>query len=117
VFVASDLLYLNGNDLRKLPLIERKAQLEKIIHGTDIQFSENFEIDGPKMYAHACEVGLEGLVSKHRDRRYRAGRSPYWEGEEPQAPSDGPDHGGAVLTVLRLRHPPEKVQKARLTSA
>ena len=40
VMVAFDLLYLNGQDLRKLPLIERKALLKKIITGTDVQFSE-----------------------------------------------------------------------------
>ena len=49
VLVAFDLLYLNGYDLRKLPLIERKAHLKKIIDGTAIQCSDNFEIDGPKM--------------------------------------------------------------------
>jgi bifunctional non-homologous end joining protein LigD len=56
--VAFDLLYLNGYDLRQLPLIERKAHLKKIINGTDIQFSDSFEIDGSEMYAHACKVGL-----------------------------------------------------------
>src|SRR5207249_3958455 len=49
VLVAFDLLYLNGRDLRKLPLIERKARLRKIIDGTDIQYSESFDIDGPKL--------------------------------------------------------------------
>ena len=49
VFVAFDLLYLNGYDLRKLPLIERKARLKKIISDTDIQFSESFEVDGPEI--------------------------------------------------------------------
>jgi bifunctional non-homologous end joining protein LigD len=38
--VAFDLLYLNGRDLRKVPLLQRKAELNKIIAGTDIQFSE-----------------------------------------------------------------------------
>src|SRR6202166_2726663 len=42
VMVAFDLLYLNGRDLRKLPLHQRKAELKKIIGGTDIQFSESF---------------------------------------------------------------------------
>jgi bifunctional non-homologous end joining protein LigD len=46
VMVAFDLLYLNGYDLRKLPLIERKALLKKTIDKTDIQFSESFEVDG-----------------------------------------------------------------------
>ena len=42
MMVAFDLLYLNGSDLRKLPLIECKAHLKKLIAGTDIQFSESF---------------------------------------------------------------------------
>jgi bifunctional non-homologous end joining protein LigD len=72
--VAFDMLYLNGYDLRTLPLIERKVQL-KIIAGTDVQFSETFEIDGREMFAHACKVGLEGVVSKVRDSNYVSGRS------------------------------------------
>jgi bifunctional non-homologous end joining protein LigD len=46
--------------------------------GTDIQFSESFEVDGPEMYAHACKVGLEGVVSKVRDSRYPSGRGRDW---------------------------------------
>jgi bifunctional non-homologous end joining protein LigD len=69
VLVAFDLLYLNGYDLRKLPLGERKALLKKLIVDTDVQFSESFEVDGREMYAHACKVGLEGVVSKVRDSR------------------------------------------------
>jgi bifunctional non-homologous end joining protein LigD len=76
--VAFDLLYLNGYDLRKLPLIERKAQLKKIIAGTDVQLSETFEVDGAEMFAHACKVGLEGVLSKVRDSRYGSGRSRNW---------------------------------------
>src|ERR1700709_1148961 len=75
VMVAFDLLYLNGYDLRKLPLIERKTHLKKLIAKTDIQFSESFEVDGPEMFTHACGVGLEGVVSKLRDSRYVSGRA------------------------------------------
>jgi bifunctional non-homologous end joining protein LigD len=78
VLVAFDLLYLNGHDLRMLPLQERKALLRKTIDGTDVQFSESFEIDGGEMYAHACKVGLEGVVSKVRDSRYISGRISDW---------------------------------------
>jgi len=74
VMVAFDLLYLNGYDLRKLPLEERKSHLKKLIGKTAIQFSESFEADGPEMYKYACSVGLEGVVSKVRDSRYPAGR-------------------------------------------
>jgi len=78
VLIAFDLLYLNGYDLRKLSLIERKAHLKKLIAGTDIQFSESFEIDGPEMYRHACKVGLEGVVSKVRESNYNSGRGNDW---------------------------------------
>jgi bifunctional non-homologous end joining protein LigD len=78
VMVAFDLLYLNGYDLRKLPLTERKTHLKKLIDGTDIQFSESFEVDGGEMYAHACKVGLEGVVSKVRDSKYHSGRGNDW---------------------------------------
>jgi bifunctional non-homologous end joining protein LigD len=78
VMVAFDLLYLNGRDLRKLPLHQRKAQLKKIIAGTEIQFSESFEVDGQAMFEHACKVGLEGVMSKVRDSTYPTGRSNDW---------------------------------------
>jgi bifunctional non-homologous end joining protein LigD len=78
VLVAFDLLYLNGYDLRKLPLFERKALLKKILAETDVQFSESFEVDGREMFKHACEIGLEGVVSKVRDSRYLSGRSNDW---------------------------------------
>jgi bifunctional non-homologous end joining protein LigD len=78
VLVAFDLLYLNGYDLRRLPLFERKVQLRKIISDTDVQFSESFEVDGTEMYKHACKTGLEGVVSKVRDSRYNSGRTNDW---------------------------------------
>jgi bifunctional non-homologous end joining protein LigD len=78
VLVAFDLLYLNGRDIRKLPLLERKAELKKILAGTDIQFSESLEIDGREMFAHACKLGLEGVVSKVRDSVYASGRGNNW---------------------------------------
>lgn len=78
MLVAFDLLYLNGCDIRKLPLFQRKAELKKILNSTDIQFSESFEIDGREMFAHACKVGLEGVVSKVRDGTYPTGRTNDW---------------------------------------
>lgn len=78
LLIAFDLLYLNGYDLRKLPLVERKALLKKLIAKTAIQFSESFEVDGPEMFQHACGIGLEGFVSKVRDSRYNSGRGNDW---------------------------------------
>jgi bifunctional non-homologous end joining protein LigD len=78
VMVAFDLLYLNGHDLRKLPLTERKAILQKLIAKTAIQFSESFELNGREMFTHACKTGLEGVVSKVRDSRYPSARTNDW---------------------------------------
>jgi bifunctional non-homologous end joining protein LigD len=78
VVVAFDLLYLNGHDLRRLPLAERKALLKPLLVDTEVQFSESFEVDGPEMFEHACKVGLEGVVSKVRDSRYISGRRNDW---------------------------------------
>jgi bifunctional non-homologous end joining protein LigD len=78
VMDALDLLYLHGCDLRKLPLVERKALLEKLVDETDIRFSESFEVDGREMFKHACKAGLEGVVSKVRDSKYSSGRSNDW---------------------------------------
>ena len=78
VLIAFDLLYLNGCDLRKLPLIERKAHLKKLIDKTDVQFSESFTGAGGEIYRHACKVGLEGVVSKVADSRYGSGRGNDW---------------------------------------
>jgi bifunctional non-homologous end joining protein LigD len=73
VLVAFDVTYLNGRDLRRLPLVERKAVLKPLLADTEVQFSESFEVDGSEMFKHACKVGLEGVVSKMRDSRYRPG--------------------------------------------
>ena len=77
---AFDLIELNGDDLRRDPLEVRKATLASIVakahHG--IRFNEHIEGDGPTVFAHACKMGLEGIVSKRKDSAYRSGRSPDW---------------------------------------
>jgi bifunctional non-homologous end joining protein LigD len=75
---AFDLLYLNGYDLRRAPLIQRKAVLPDLVRGSDILFSDGFEIDGAEMFKSACNMGLEGVVSKVRDARYHSGRTNDW---------------------------------------
>jgi bifunctional non-homologous end joining protein LigD len=80
-FYAFDILVDNGEDLRRLPLSMRKASLarllERRVDGIFLSDFEQGEI-GQDLFRHACLMGLEGLVSKHRDRAYRAGRSPNW---------------------------------------
>src|SRR5581483_3195467 len=75
---AFDLLYLDGRDLRKLPLVERKAMLKRILAGSDIQFSEAFETSGAAMLKQVCALGLEGIVSKRRDAGYHSHRTDSW---------------------------------------
>ncbi len=78
---AFDILALEGDDLRKLPLHLRKTNLARLLarrpEGIFRSDYERGEI-GPDLFRQACKFGLEGLVSKHKDRPYRAGRSPNW---------------------------------------
>jgi bifunctional non-homologous end joining protein LigD len=46
--------------------------------GLGLRFNEHMEGDGPTVFAHACKMGLEGIVSKRKDSAYRSGRSPDW---------------------------------------
>ena len=78
---AFDVLAMDGDDLRPLPLSMRKASLAKLLHRRpDGIFMGSFEQGeiGPDLFRHACLMGLEGLVSKRRDRPYRSGRSKDW---------------------------------------
>ena len=78
VMYAFDLLYLNGHDMRKAPLIERKALLRTLIAKSEILLSESFETDGATMIKQAAKMGLEGIVSKVRDSRYHSDRTNDW---------------------------------------
>jgi len=77
---AFDLIELNGDDLRRDPLEVRKATLRSMLAkaGLGLRFNEHIEGDGPTVFAHACKLGLEGIVSKRKDSPYRSGRSPDW---------------------------------------
>jgi bifunctional non-homologous end joining protein LigD len=81
VLYAFDLIEHDGNDLRDLPLIERKWRLFKLIGRTKrraIRFNEHLTGDGPTVFRHVCNMGLEGIVSKRTDAPYRSGRSRAW---------------------------------------
>ena len=77
-----DLLYCEGFDLTQARLLDRKALLQRIVDRlpptSAIRFSEHLEQDGPKMFEHACRLGLEGIVSKRIDLPYRPGRGDHW---------------------------------------
>jgi ATP-dependent DNA ligase len=78
---AFDVLALDGDDLRTLPLSMRKTNLARLLRRrSDGIFIAPFEVGeiGPDLFRAACGMGLEGLVSKRRDRPYQAGRSKHW---------------------------------------
>jgi bifunctional non-homologous end joining protein LigD len=77
--VAFDLLNLDGEDFRQRPLEERRDKLARLIAGVDgLLFSEAIEGEGAVVFAHACKLGLEGIVSKRAGSRYRSGARRSW---------------------------------------
>jgi bifunctional non-homologous end joining protein LigD len=84
IFFAFDLLFLEGRDLRGLPLVDRKRALENLVekvygkHQTEIRYVEHFESGGDAVLKSACRMSLEGIVSKQADARYVSGRSDSW---------------------------------------
>ena len=86
---AFDLLMVNGDDLRRKPYAERKATLRKLLrYGRGIQYVEHAEGHGDKLFDAACNLGLEGIVSKKLDAPYRSGPSKTWiKVKNPKAPA------------------------------
>ena len=90
VLCAFDLLELDGRDLRREPIEERKRLLAKLLKGShsSIVLNEHFEEDGASVYRAACQLGCEGIVSKRLGSIYRCGRSPNWvKVKNPKAPA------------------------------
>jgi len=78
-FVAFDLLHLNGHDLRDMPLEDRREILAGMIEpGGRIQFSEALPGEAKAIYHLVDQAGLEGMVSKRKDSKYRSGNSTAW---------------------------------------
>jgi ATP-dependent DNA ligase len=78
---AFDLLELSGLDMRSQTLEERKGTLEHLLRkvaAPGIQFNEHLLGDGETIFQHACKLGFEGIVSKHRKHPYRSGPSKAW---------------------------------------
>ena len=77
---AFDLIELNGDDLRREPLEVRKATLASVASraAPGLRLNEHIEADGPTVFAHACRMGLEGIVSKRKNSTYRSGLSRDW---------------------------------------
>jgi len=99
VLWAFDLLELDGRDLRRRPIEERKGLLAKLLHDPNLSLdaamkksgivlNQHFEEDGAIVFGEACRLGCEGIVSKRLGSIYRSGRSPLWlKVENPNAPA------------------------------
>ena len=75
-----DVLYLNGRDLRHLPLLERKEILQGLLKkaGKHLAYSDHFVENGNDFFQASCQYKLEGIVSKLADAPYVSGRNDYW---------------------------------------
>ena len=80
VYFMFDLLHYDGVDLTGESLIDRKDKLRTVLAGEDppLKLGDHMRGGGKELLAHACKLGLEGIIAKRADRPYRAGRSTDW---------------------------------------
>ena len=84
VYYLFDLPFLEGRDLRRLPLIERKRLLRDLLEASGkrrrgvLRYSDHVEGQGEAFFEQACRSGLEGIIAKRADSPYRAGRGRDW---------------------------------------
>ena len=80
-YFVFDLLQLNGEDSRGLPLVERKGALREMLAASSedvLRYNDHVEGQGEAFYRQACKLGVEGIVAKRRDAPYRSGRGGDW---------------------------------------
>lgn len=79
VYYAFDAPFLSGQNLQRLPLVERKKRLQKALKASEqVRLSEHLEGDAQAVLAQACRLGLEGLIGKEAGAVYMPGRSKSW---------------------------------------
>ena len=81
IYFAFDLLFDAGGDLRAEPLLERKKRLRSLLgaaEGRGLRYVEHFAASGEAVLKSACQLTLEGIVSKRADAPYISGRGPTW---------------------------------------
>jgi bifunctional non-homologous end joining protein LigD len=105
ILQAFDLLELDGEDLRPLPLGQRKPRLARLLTRAQagIALNEHTDAKGELIFRQACVMGLEGIVSKRLTAPYRSGPSRDWaQGQEPGQPGNGETSGGAMVAPPEL---------------
>ena len=80
VLCAFDLIELDGKDLRRVPIEQRKKALADLLgrERDGIVLNAHYNCDGATVFKHACALGCEGIVSKRRGSPYRSGRVEHW---------------------------------------
>lgn len=80
VYYAFDLLHHDGEDLRALTLVERKARLRALLEGAGdpVRYSDHIQGNGRQVFAQACKMKAEGIISKKAGAPYRSGRGLAW---------------------------------------
>jgi bifunctional non-homologous end joining protein LigD len=98
---AFDLLEIDGEDLRTLPLGDRKKRLARLLarRRVGIVLSEHTTDEGATVFRQACRMGLEGIVSKRLSAPYRSGPSRDWISEELGQSGDDPGEGRRVVSL------------------
>lgn len=121
VYYVFDALRLRGEDLRPRPLLERKQLLKKALGrrateaNAPLRYNEHVVGRGDALFAQACKLGLEGIISKRADAPYRAGRGMDWQkikctGRQEfvivgyTQPAGSREHFGALLVATRKGH-------------
>jgi ATP-dependent DNA ligase len=90
VLCAFDLIELDGEDLRRMPIEQRKGKLLRLVRDRHpgIVFNAHYVVDGGIVFKNACALGCEGIVSKRLGSTYRSGRSASWvKVKNPKAPA------------------------------
>jgi bifunctional non-homologous end joining protein LigD len=77
ILYAFDLIEIDGDDLRREPIEARKSRLQRALrhHKPAIQYNAHLQAEGDLVFYQACQMGLEGIVSKRRGSPYRSGQS------------------------------------------
>jgi bifunctional non-homologous end joining protein LigD len=78
-YVAFDVLFVDGQDVRGLPLKERRALLEKVVRRYGLQKSEPVLGDGKAAFRAVCGLDLEGIVAKRLADAYEPGKTRWWK--------------------------------------
>ena len=104
MLMAFDLVRLEGDDQRLRPLEVRREALQRLVAGVNgILFSEALAADGAVVFAKACELGLEGIVSKREGSFYRNGRSRNWLKARTRISSGRDRHASMELQGISFR--------------